>query len=67
MDEQSVEMMSSEYIKIENGDLASAQWCQEMMFSKGITQERAQRFLKEEYALEVTLLPEPELTITITE
>lgn len=44
-----------------------AQWCQDIMLTFCIPQERAAKFLKDNLGLEITLLPSPEITCSIVE
>lgn len=46
-------------------DIEPAAWCRDIAFKHSISQDISSAYLKRKYDLDVDLLPEPELTITI--
>lgn len=65
IDAQVLGVLKSEYKSIKNGEIEPSLWCQDMMLLQMIPQKKAADFLKTEHGIDVVLLPEPDISITI--
>lgn len=60
------QLLTKRYCLILNGKVSAAQWCLDRALYDSVHQEDAAAFLKDRYGLAVSLLPEPEIFLTIT-